>query len=299
MTIIYRKGTIEDSYSVFMVFLVSLTDYSQRMNVSAITGGNDPEVIKNLWERRKSMFEFLAGDAYEFWVAEKDGEIVGYARSIKHEAHHELTEFFVHPAHQSSGLGGELLARAFPETDSNYRTIIATLDERALYRYMKLGLRGRFLLKYFNRKAEKVTIPSDLKIEPMDLDVHLESINQIDSELLYHTRESIHHWLVTDRGGFVYQRDGKVVGYGYIGHNSGPFAVMDENDFPAILAHAESLKAEKGEGFGGSAPMINRKAIEYFLERKYKIDSFSAIVMTNLEFGRFENYLSFTPEYFL
>jgi hypothetical protein len=84
-----------------------------------------------------------------------------------------------------------------------------------------------------------------------------------------------------------------------MGSGNGPFAVLDDNDFPAVLAHAESLMAEKGEEFGAEAPLINVKAIQYFIERKYQIDSFSALLMSNVPFGRFENYLCFSPEFFM
>ncbi|HXQ38922.1 MAG TPA: GNAT family N-acetyltransferase, partial [Anaerolineales bacterium] len=144
MTIIYREGRIEDSRSAFQVFVKSIMDYSTRMGVMAITGGNDPEVLESLWQKRKSMFEFLARTSSQFWVAERDGEIIAYARSIEHDGLQELTEFFVSPDQQSAGVGRELLSRAFPKTNARYRTIIATLDERALYRYMKAGVYGRF-----------------------------------------------------------------------------------------------------------------------------------------------------------
>src|SRR4026207_2335117 len=153
MTITYRQGSIGDSQSVFQVFVKAIMDYSERMGVMAITGGNDPQVLESLWQKRRTMFEFLAKTAAQFWVAERDGEIVAYARSVEHDGLQELTEFFVSPSQQSGGIGGELLARAFPKTEARYRTIIATLDERALYRYMKMGAYGRFLLKYFYRKA--------------------------------------------------------------------------------------------------------------------------------------------------
>ena len=133
MTLTYREGNIEDSRAVFQVFVKSIMDYSERMGVMAITGGNDPAVIESLWQKRRSMFEFLVKNASQFWVAEQDGEIVAYARSVEHDGLQELTEFFVEPGQQSGGIGGGLLARAFPKTDARYRTIIATLDERALY----------------------------------------------------------------------------------------------------------------------------------------------------------------------
>ena len=299
MTITYRKGTVEDSLPVFRVFFKSIMDYSERMNVMAITGGNDPEQLASIWERRKPLFDFLAKTASQFWIAEKNGEILGYARAVEHDGVQELTEFFVDPNQQSAGVGGELLARAFPNSGAPYRTIIATMDERALYRYMKAGVRARFTFKYFYRKAEKVDVQTDLEIERMDLNIHLESMNKIDKELVHHTRKDIHEWLVSVREGFVCKRGGVPVGYGYVGGNHGPFAVLDESDFHAVLAHAESLAAEKGEEFGAAVPLVNNKAIDYFIERKYKIDSFSALFMSNVPFGKFENYLCFAPEFFL
>ena len=299
MALIYRNGTIEDSYSVFQVFTQSIIDLGDRTNVMAITGGNDPEVMKSLWERRKPVFDFLALDCAHFWLAELDGKIIGYARSIEHGGLLELTEFFVLPNQQSAGVGRELLARAFPNSNEPYRTIVATLDERALYRYLNASVYARFPIKYFYRKAEKIDVKSDLKIEPMQPEIHLEQINHIDQQILGHQREAIHQWILTTRPGFVYKRNGEIVGYGYIGSNNGPFAVLDENDFPTILAHAESTKAEIGEEFGVETPLINKKALQYFLERKYQMDSFTVLFMSNEPFGRFENYLCFSPILFM
>jgi len=299
MAITYRKGTIEDSFAVFQVFVQTIVDYSERMNVMGITGGNDPEVLKSLWQRRQPMFDFLAKTASQFWVAENDGEISGYARSIEHDGLLELTEFFVSPHQQSGGLGRELLARAFPDAGSRYRTIIATLDERALSRYLKAGVYARFPIKYFYRKAEKVEVKTDLVIEPMQQKIHLEIMNQIDKAVLGHSRPVVHEWISSTRDGFVYKRGGEIVGYGYVGSNNGPFAALDENDFPAVLAHAESLIAETGGEFGAEVPLINKKAIQYFMEHKYQIDSFTALFMSNELFGKFENYLCFSPMFFM
>jgi len=299
MTITYRKATMEDSYAVFQVFSKSIIDLGERMNVMAITGGNNPEVMKSLWQIRRPVFDYLAETAAQFWVAEQDGEIIGYARSIEHDGLMDLTEFFVSPDQQSAGVGRELLARAFPKSTARYRVIIATMDERALYRYLDAGVYARFPIKYFYRKAEKVDVETDLSIEPLNLDIHLQDLHRIDKQIVGHSRDEIHHWIVTTRNGFVYKRNGKVVGYGYVGGGNGPFALLDENDYPAVLAHAESLMAEKGEEFGAETPFVNKGAIQYFLDRKYKIDSFTVLFMSNEPFGRFENYLCFSPIFFM
>lgn len=299
MTITYRKGTLADSYAVYQVFTRSIIDLGERTNVMAITGGNDPEVLKSLWQRRQPMFEFLAQTAAQFWVAEKDGEIIAYARSTEHDGLMDLTEFFVSPDQQSAGVGRELLTRAFQKSTARYRVIIATLDERALSRYLSAGVYARFPIKYFYRKAEKVEVPTDLNIEPLQLDIHLEELNRIDRQIIGHARAVVHQWVITTRDGFVYKRNGEIVGYGYVGGGNGPFALLDENDYPAVLAHAESLLAEKGEDFGAETPLINKKAIEYFTQRKYRLDSFTVLFMSNEPFGRFENYLCFSPIFFM
>jgi len=144
-----------------------------------------------------------------------------------------------------------------------------------------------------------VEVKTDLRIESIQLELHIQAVNRIDRELINHTREALHRWIITGRDGFIYERKGEIVGYGYVGSSSGPFAVLDENDFPAVLAHAETLMAQRAADFGAETPLINTKAVQYFVERKYQIDSFSAIFMSNVRFGKFENYLCFSPEFFM
>jgi GNAT superfamily N-acetyltransferase len=299
MSITYRKGTTEDSHAVFQVFSRSILDLGERTNVMTITGGNHPEVLASLWGKRKFLFDYLAESAAHFWVAEHEGKIIGYARSIEHDGLIDLTEFFVLPGQQSAGVGGELLARAFPETGTPHRVIAATMDERALSRYLRAGVYARFPIKYFYRKAEKVTVETDLTIEPLQVDLHLKDLDRIDKQIIGHTRGNVHHWIASTRAGYIYKRNGEVVGYGYVGESTGPFALLDETDYTAVLAHAESLMAEKGGEFGAETPLINKEAIRYFLERKYQIDSFTVLFMSNEPFGKFENYLCFSPIFFI
>jgi GNAT superfamily N-acetyltransferase len=299
MTITYRKGTVDDSYNVFQVFSKSIIDLGERTNVMAITGGNQPEVLESLWGRRKFLFDYLAESAAQFWVAEQDGEIIGYARSTDHDGLMDLTEFFVLPGRQSAGVGRELLARAFPETDAPHRAIAATMDERALSRYLRAGVYARFPIKYFSRKAEKVTVETDLVIEPLQIHLYLDDLNRIDKQIIGHTRGDVHRWIASTRDGYVYKRGGEVVGYGYVGENTGPFALLDETDYTAVLAHAESVMAKRGGEFGAETPFINKEAIRYFLERKYQIDPFTVLFMSNEPFGKFENYLCFSPIFFM
>ena len=296
MSITYRKGTLEDSRAVFDVFTETIMDLSERMNVMAITNGRDPQVIASLWQKRKPMFDFLAQSAAQFWLAEEAGRVIAYARSIEHDGVMDLTEFFVSPKNQSAGVGRELLARAFQSRTAQYKVIIATTDERALSRYLKAGVYARFPVKYFSRTPERLELKTDLVFEPILTEHHMTELNRIDRAVIGHVRPGIHRWVATDREGFLHRRKGEVVGYGYAG---GPYALLHDSDFPAVLAHAETRAAEQEKHFGAEVPLINRKAIQYLLERKCEIDSFTTLFMSNEPFGKFENYLCFSPIFFM
>lgn len=300
MPITYRSGTVEDSETAFGIFFQAISDLGRRTGVMPISGGSDPEIIRNLWTRRKSMFEHLARTASEFWIAENAGVAVGYARAIQRGGAQELTEFFVVPTSQSSGVGHELFRRAFPSVGARHRSIISTLDDRAQVRYLKAGLAGRFPIKYFSREAEPVEVESDLIPERMDpTPLMMEALAEIDRELIGHARPEDHLWLADDRHGFVYKRQGRIVGYGYVGETSGPFALLDSDDFPSVLAHAENYADRKWERFGIEVPLINRRAIEHLLRRGYTMDSFTAIFMSDTDFGNFERYIFFGPPFMI
>jgi GNAT superfamily N-acetyltransferase len=74
------------------------------------------------------------------WVAERDGEIVGAALALVRERIWGLSLFVVCPAAQSSGIGRELLARAWEHGDASGFLILASRDARALRTYVRLGL---------------------------------------------------------------------------------------------------------------------------------------------------------------
>jgi hypothetical protein len=91
-----------------------------------------------------------------------------------------------------------------------------------------------------------------------------------------------------------------VVGYGYAGRQSGPFALLDPADFPAVLADAEAAVAREGhDTFSVVVPMVNESAIRHLLGRGFRLDPFFSYLMSDVPFGRFEQYIETTPTFFL
>ncbi len=299
MTISYRPGAPADALATYHVFEASLADLSARINARADATAGDP----GAWERRRPLFEHLTRTAAYFWVAEADGQIIGYARSIQRGPLLELTEFFVLPDYQSAGVGRELLARAFPADAPGVheRAIIATIDERAVGRYLKAGVYPRFPIYEFYRAPEPVQVPTDLVIVPLaDVPDPLPALAKLDEAILGHRRDADHAWLMETRQGYVYQRQGQAVGYGYLGQFMGPVALMADADFPAALAHAETTWHAQGQPrIGFELPLINKAAVDHLVRRGYRLEAFFAFFMSSAPFGKLENYICTSPLFFL
>ena len=299
MAVTFRPGQFEDSPAVFRVFRDAVMELGSRLGVTTITGGDDPQTLAGLWEARQPLFEHLARTAAHFWIAEADGEPIGYARSTMHDGVLELTEFFVLPGKQSSGVGRELLARAFPRAGERRRVVIATPDVRGVTHYLKAGCYGRFPIYYFSRAARSRPPVPDLDVEPLDDSPRaFELLAQIDESVLGFRRDPDHAWLMRTRRGALYRRSGRLAGYGYAGSSNGPFAAFDEADLPAMLAAAEA-GTPPGTEFGLDVPLVNRVVVDYALAQGFRIGTFVTLFMSDAPLGRFEAYVCTTPTFFV
>lgn len=297
----FRPGTVADSYDVYQIGRNALVDLTQRTGVSEPEDSPNPEDVTQEWLEHHSLFEHLARTAEHFWVAERGDRPIGYARTINHDGVRELTELFILPEAQSAGVGRELLARAFPPNGAKRRCIIATLDARAQARYLKTGVYPRFPIYTFSRKPEQVAVPSNLTVQPVQPTPQtLTIMAEIDRQIINHRRDANHNWFFANRQGYLYYRNRQPVGYGYVGRWNGPFALLDERDYPAVLAHAESESAAQNrDKFAVDVPMVNHVAVDYLLGRDYQMSEFIVYWMSDEPFGKFENYIITAPMFFI
>jgi GNAT superfamily N-acetyltransferase len=302
LTPTYRPGAFADTRAVYDVFAQATSDLERRMgSLEMAEKWADPAFIEEYWQRRGSLFKHLARTAAQFWVAEQNGGIIGFARSTLHDGVVELVDFFVLPGNQSTGVGRQLLERAFPRDGAYKRAIIASTDIRALSRYLKSGVYPRFPLYYIFREPRPVEIETDLEFRPVTSNQEtIAAFREIDQVILGFTRDEDHEFLLKDRQSYLFYRAGRLAGYGYFGQCMGPIALLDEADFPAVLARAETEAAARGEDeFGMYLPLINRAAVDYLLGRGFRMEEFTVLFMSDEPFGRFENYVITCPPFFI
>lgn len=302
-SVTYRHGTPKDMRPVHRLFRTSLYDLLYRLGQLDSPDLSDADLQAN-WDQRHPLYEYLTHHADQYWIAERGGQIVGFARSVVAGDLRELTEFFVDPSAQSDGVGRDLLARAFPD-DGKLRCVIATADIRAHARYLKAGLYPRMVM-YEMLKMPAAQPPNPrLVVEEATADARTLARFAIFDELVLGVRrDAYHRWLLAARQGLLYRVDGQVVGYGYVPRagwaDCGPFALSEAAYFPMVLAHAEThcaaLNLAKMELV---MPGHNAVAMHYALAQGFRLDPFIMPFLSNRPFGRFELYVATTPSLML
>lgn len=298
-----RPDDPAESRLAFDIFVPTIDELGSRTGGGAnSTADVDPDLA---WETRRPLFEHLAATGERWWFAEDEttGRAVGYARSILRDGVRELTEFFVLPEAQGSGVGRELLERTFPAEGARHRSIIATIDPKAIGRYLRTGLDGRLPLAFVEGPPRPLVLPTDLTREPIDPEAPpLDEIGSIDRAILGFRRDPDHAWLATQRPGWLYRRDGSAVGYAY--HPSepswgGPYAALDATDLPVLLADAETYAAEAGHAtITFDMALTARTAWEYLLDRGFRVDPFVMLLFTDGPADGMDRYVLTSPPFF-
>jgi GNAT superfamily N-acetyltransferase len=297
----FRPVSPSDSPALFRIFVNAVDDLGRRLGVETFSGGSVPPVPDELWPERRPLFDHLARTAAHAWVAEEDGVPVGYARSIVRDGTIELTEFFVLPGRQSAGLGRELITRAFPAHGSRHRSIIATPDLRALAHYLRAGLAARFPIYGFSRDARALSPPRGIRAHPMDdSPATIEALASIDQANLGFRRDVDHRWLRMVREGYLFRDGARLIGYGYVGGvYNGPFAVLDERDWPGVLSFAEGRVAARTPVVSLDVPLINSVAAGWLLSQGYRMSDFVNYYLSDRATGHFERHIITTPSFFV
>lgn len=299
MTIRYRRFGRNENEIVAKIFARVYNGLLTRAGDEPFVDIEDEAAWTVDWERdRKSLFEHFSASDNDSWLAEEGGEVVGYARSILRDGVCQLTDFWVRSEKQASGVGHELLNRAFrARPEGRGRLVISTTTGAAMARYLKADLDVLCPVLEFARTASSTSLAANAVAEPMAEDAPtLEILNRIDRAVLGFEREVDHRWFLGNRAGYLYRREGEPVGYGYVGRWNGPFAALEPADLPTILAHAESQVAQRGGEMMLIVPMANSIAARHLLSRGFRMnDRFVMLCMADSPRPCLDRYIIWWP----
>jgi ribosomal protein S18 acetylase RimI-like enzyme len=243
MPLIVRPASAHELARAEELVVHSINDLTVRHGFGPIAASRSPEFQAFC----------LRDDPRGAWLAEDNGEIVGFALSWVCDRLWFLAELFVAPGQQGQGIGKELLGRALLHaseagaTDKSLITFAFNVVSQGLY--VRHGLLPRVPIHLCSAERESLMLRAQslsLRATPIrTIDADLEMLRQLDIATLGVSREKHHRYLLGDprMQGVFLEDEGERVGYAYIAETGhiGPLAVLHAHAMPGAFSAALAI----------------------------------------------------------
>jgi ribosomal protein S18 acetylase RimI-like enzyme len=296
MPLVYRPARADELQRAEELVVRSINDLTERHGFGPMATLRPPDF---------QLFS-LKDDPDGLWVAETDGEIVGFALSWVCGDLWFLAELFVATRYQGRGLGNELLARTFEHARkagaTNRSLLTFTFNVVSQGLYIRHGLLPRLPIYMFSVARETLMTRlqgNKLRSTPIEpTAAHLSTLAQLDISTLGISRAKHHGYLLNDdtMKGFFLHDGGDCIGYVYvsaIGH-VGPLAVAQTRGMGAAFRTALALAAASGAAqVSAFLPGVS-EALGISVEHGMRI-TFPMVLLSTRDFGDWTRYLPRNP----
>jgi len=295
MPIICRPARSTDLIQADKLVVGSMNDLTERHGFGKIASPRPPPF---------QLFS-LKDDPDGLWVAENEGQMVGFAWSWVCGDLWFLAQLFVSPAQQGSGIGTELINRTWEPAQNkgatNKALITFTFNTVSQGLYLRHGMFPRFPIYFFSVASERLKGRRGPKFRYVKLEEtgsHLRLLADIDARTLGVSREKHHRYLINDQAttGVLFYRGDTCVGYAYVadGH-IGPMAVAQSDNMGTAFKTALAIAAESGTSQVTafvSGPC--EAALSVAVEAGMRI-TLPMVLMSSRDFGNWAQYLPRNP----
>ncbi len=297
MRIDFRRARADEMKQAQELVIRSINDLTERHGFGPVASARPLDF--QLFSRKD--------DTDGLWVAEADGEMLGFAFSWVSGDFWFLAELFVSPAQQGRKVGSELLMRTFDHARKagvcNKALITFTFNTVSRALYIRHGLFPRLPIYFFSatRAALRTDQPgAELRIVRLEnANMHRDELERLDRSALGFSRAKHHAFLLGDaatKGALLYVDD-DCVGYAYVnavGH-IGPVAVARPDSMGAAFKAALRLAAETGAAqVSAFLPGVNTSALGSALGHGMRM-SFPMVLVSEHDFGDWTRYLPRNP----
>ena len=296
MAFVCRPARMDDLKRADEIVVASINELTERRGFGKMASSHPPNF---------QAFS-LRDDAEGLWVADDDGEVIGFAWSWVCGELWFLAQLFVSPDRQNDGIGNQLIDRTFAHAQMRGASIKAlitfTFKNVSQGLYIRRGLFPRFPIYM-------VSVPSDrLVARSAELLLHLEPLSAktarfdelalIDDSTLGISREKHHRYLLGDSttSGFTIHANGECVGYVYISNGHvGPLAVRQPDLVDRAFASALSLAARSSSPtISAFVPGASEPALRTAMDHGMRITC-PMLLMSTRQFGDWASYLPRNP----
>ncbi len=297
MPIVYRPARADELQHAQELIVLSINDLSERHGFGAMASV------------RPATFQLfsLNDDPGGLWIAEREGEIVGFAFSWVCGDLWFLAELFIAPRIQGHGVRGELLKRTLRHADqagAKTRALITfTFNTVSQGLYVRHGLFPRLPVYVFSAGRDELRrkgLRAPMKYRraeasPSDLG----ALAAIDISALGVSREKHHRYLLHDPAmtGFLLDEGDDCVGYAYVASTGhvGPLALKRRYAMAEAFDTALGIAAEgQSEEVSAFLPGCSEAALQVAAKHRMRI-TLPMVLVSNREFGGWQRYLPRNP----
>jgi len=296
MSLVFRPARADELERAEELVVCSINDLTERHGFGPMATLRPPDF---------QLFS-LKDDPEGLWVAEANGEIVGFALSWICGDLWFLAELFVAPGQQGRGIGKKLLARTLEHAKKagnvNKALITFTFNTVSQALYIRHGMFPRLPIYFVSagRKALMARLQGhklrSTRIEPIAS--HLDTLAQFDISSLGVSREKHHRYLLNDSTmqGVLVHHGADCIGYFYVsatGH-VGPLAVAHAAGMEAAFRTALHLAAASGAAqVSAFVPGIS-ECVGVAVQHGMRI-TFPMVLLSTRAFGDWTRYLPRNP----
>src|SRR5262245_26588535 len=195
MKVVYRSARADELARAEELVVRSINDLTERHGFGPMATSRPPDF---------QLFS-LKDDPDGLWVAEADGEIIGFSFSWVNGDFWFLAQLFVSPARQGDGTGGALITRAFEHARksgaTNRALITFTFNTVSTGLYIKHGLLPRLPIYFFRAESGKLKRAPGSRFRVVDIadtPEHRELLARLDDSALGFSRGKHHAFLCGD-----------------------------------------------------------------------------------------------------
>jgi ribosomal protein S18 acetylase RimI-like enzyme len=296
MPIIYRPARAEDLVRADELVVGSINDLTERHGFGKIASPRPPPF---------QLF-CLKNDPDGLWVAEDQGQMVGFAWSWVCGDLWFLAQLFVSPDRQGSGIGNELIRRTWGPAQNkgatNKALITFTFNTVSQGLYLRHGMFPRFPIYFFSVATERLKArlegPAFRRERLEETSAHMRYLVRIDAQTLGVSREEHHRYLINDQSteGVLLFQGNTCVGYAYIAEGHiGPMAVAQSDMMDTAFKTALAMAADSGTPqVSAFLPGACDAALGAAVDAGMRI-TLPMVLMSSREFGNWSQYLPRNP----
>lgn len=301
MAILYRQAKPQDIDSASRVFAEAIDDLDRKHGFF--------EGPTNLLPSNPVYDFMLSKVPKAFWVAEDDGEIVGYSISWVRASFWFLMDLFISPAHQGKGIGRSLIEKSLESWQdvkiTNRALITLAYNPSSISLYTRFGMYPREPLYFARATPDVIRKHATRVLGKLEFEVAASYrkvatlLGRIDRKVLGFSLDWHHEFFfeVQRAKCLIFEKNGKPEGYAYVRENGriGPLALSQESSFEKAMSSTLVFAADQDtENVLTLLPGSNERAISTMLQHGLRIVS-PMLFMSAKPIGNWKNYLCYSP----